>query len=487
MSDFSRPDIPVPSAKSGRIRRVLRRMRAYALPGGGKMLQTESDNNRLRLLLEQSPQAYAVWSQRGEVAVAPHLSRWLGTKTIRHVEDIIYTLAPSDAAALEGLWHRLQREGQPFSLRVRTADEQRILGIQGERRQDDSGEALDIFWFTDLTHSLTNVSKAQQEKNILEEITAEYLTRLETVPLPLWVRDNEGILMWCNAAYATMVEADQSDVIGEQKELMGSKAGMGRAMATRARNERDLVSEKHPLVIQGERRLMQVSEMPLGTDGQTLGLAQDMTSLDEMQSELRRFRASTQELLRALNTGIAIFNPKTQLTFYNDAYVNLFPLDEVFLDDKPPLSEIMEALREKRKLPEQADFRLYKKQWLDRFTSLIGPHEEMMHLPDGTAIRMIVVPHPLGGLFMTFEDVTSRLELESSYNTLIAVQRETIDNLAEGLAVWRSDARLALFNPAFAQMWHFKSKELEGTPHATSIVPKMESLFTTEKWEEARD
>jgi PAS domain-containing protein len=85
-------------------------------------------------------------------------------------------------------------------------------------------------------------------------------------------------------------------------------------------------------------------------------------------------------LLRALNTGIAIFNPKTQLTFYNDAFVSLFPLDDFFLDEKPTLGEIMEILREKRRLPEQADFKLYKKQWTDRFTSLIAPHEELMHL-----------------------------------------------------------------------------------------------------------
>ena len=487
MNNFSHPDQPT-TQSSGRIRRVLKRLRAYTVPGGATMLRQEAENTRLRQLLDQSPQAFAVWSDRGVSVVSPLLAKWLGVRKIDSVNDLIYALSPSDAAALDGLWQRLQRDGQPFSLRAKTADEQRILGIQAERRDGTDGENLVIFWFTDMTHSLSNVNKAQVEKNLLEQKYHEHLHRLQSLPLPVWIRDSEGILMWVNDAYVTMVESNFADVIEQQKELMGSKAMLAKTIAQRARNDRESVSENHPLIIQGERRLMQLNETPLGHsgghEGQTIGIAQDMTMLDEMQSELRRFRASTQELLRALNTGIAIFNPKTQLTFYNDAFTALFPLGEGFLDDKPTLGEVMEALREKRRLPEQADFRTYKKQWLDRFTSLIAPHEELMHLPDGTGIRMIAVPHPLGGLFMTFEDVTSRLELESSYNTLIAVQRETIDNLAEGLAVWRSDARLALFNPAYAQLWQVDPKDLEGTPHASAIIPKMEHLFAPEIWGE---
>jgi hypothetical protein len=69
------------------------------------------------------------------------------------------------------------------------------------------------------------------------------------------------------------------------------------------------------------------------------------------------------------------------------------------------------------------------------FTGLIDPYEDMLHLPGWFVLRMLVVPHKTGGLMMTFEDVTSRLALESSYNTLVAVQKETLDNLDEGVGV----------------------------------------------------
>ena len=87
------------------------------------------------------------------------------------------------------------------------------------------------------------------------------------------------------------------------------------------------------------------------------------------------------------------------------------------------------------------------------FTSLIEPQQELLHLPDDRTLSLSVSPHPLGGLIFVYEDVTDRLALERSYNTLIEVQRETLDNLYEGIAVFGSDGRLKLYNPAYRTMW----------------------------------
>ena len=84
----------------------------------------------------------------------------------------------------------------------------------------------------------------------------------------------------------------------------------------------------------------------------------------------------------------------------------------------------------------------------------------------------------MGGLMMmTFEDVTSRLELESSYNTLIAVQKETLDNLAEGVAVFGGDGRLRLWNPSFAKLWALNPEDLDGNPHITRLAERMKARF----------
>ena len=147
----------------------------------------------------------------------------------------------------------------------------------------------------------------------------------------------------------------------------------------------------------------------------------------------------------------------------------------------------MEKLRETRRLPEQADFRKFKQSWLDMFTGLIDPYEDMLHLPDGSALRMLVVPHKTGGLMMTFEDVTSRLALESSYNTLVAVQKETLDNLDEGVAVFGGDGRMKLWNPSFGRLWGINPEGLEGEPHISRIVERMKVFFAESLWAAKRE
>lgn len=177
---------------------------------------------------------------------------------------------------------------------------------------------------------------------------------------------------------------------------------------------------------------------------------------------------------------MATFSGEQTIEFYNSAFANLWGLEEGWLNTRPKLGDILEKLRADRRLPEQADFPKYKQGWLDMFRKLIDPHEDMMYLPDGSAVRLLVLPHPMGGLMMTFEDVT--VKLESSYNTLIAVQKETLDNLAEGVVVYGGDGLLKLWNPAFAAIWTANPEELEGQPHINKIVDKVRDLFVPDEW-----
>jgi PAS domain-containing protein len=52
-----------------------------------------------------------------------------------------------------------------------------------------------------------------------------------------------------------------------------------------------------------------------------------------------------------------------------------------------------------------------------------------------------------------FENLTEKINLESRYNTIVRVQGVTLDNLAEGVAVFGPDGRVRLSNPAFSNLW----------------------------------
>ncbi len=73
--------------------------------------------------------------------------------------------------------------------------------------------------------------------------------------------------------------------------------------------------------------------------------------------------------------------------------------------------------------------------------------------------------------------MTDKLALERSYNTMIEVQRETLDNLYEAVAVFGSDGRIKLSNPAYAQMWQVAAADLSGEPHVGEIIEKQRAFF----------
>ena len=82
----------------------------------------------------------------------------------------------------------------------------------------------------------------------------------------------------------------------------------------------------------------------------------------------------------------------------------------------------------------------------------------------------MTTPNPDGGLTYLFHDVTERLDLERRFQELIRVQGETLDNLAEGVAVFGSDGRLRLHNAAFVSMWNLEPHDLSDRPHIERIT-----------------
>jgi signal transduction histidine kinase len=120
-------------------------------------------------------------------------------------------------------------------------------------------------------------------------------------------------------------------------------------------------------------------------------------------------------------------------------------------------------------LPEQQDFRSWKGQLHESYRALEA-REDMWHLPRGRTLRVVTTPNPEGGVTYLFDDVTERLDLERRFDALIRVQGETLDNLAEAVAVFASDGRLRLHNPAFAKLWKLPPEVLDERPHIEAVI-----------------
>ncbi len=319
---------------------------------------------------------------------------------------------------------------------------------------------------------------AERERGALRAI-------VDALPFPVWRRRIGDLkLIALNRAYAASVDADPGRALGDGLELAGPE---GRTLAGRARDQNSALRERRHVVVDGARKLLELSEIPLKESGELVGFAADLTDMEAARGELARHTAAHAAVLENVAAAIAIYGPDTRLSFFNAAFAQLWQLEPDWLGSSPTMDEILERLRERRRIPEHADFKAFKKQQRALFTSLIQPLEELLHLPDERTLRLSVSPHPMGGLTFVYEDVTDRLALERSYNALIATQRETLDNLYEGIAVVGSDARLKLWNPAFARMWKLAPEDLAGEPHIADIVEKFRDLSPSPgPWPEAK-
>lgn len=322
----------------------------------------------------------------------------------------------------------------------------------------------------------------------LEAARDSISSALASLSVPVWRRSAGLRIVDCNPAFAAAVEASVADAIAEGRMLGGPQVALRtRELAAAAASERAPRSVELHVVVGGARRRLEISEAPLPGGG-TVGTAIDVTAREDLRAEMKRVVAAHADVLENLQTAIAVFGADQRLRFFNTAYARLWRLDEAWLRGEPDFGSVLEELRAQRRLPEYADFREFKRQRLKLFTSLIEPLEEVAYIPDGTTLHARIAPHPLGGLLFTYEDVTDRLALERSYNTLIAVQRETIDNLLEGVAVIGSDARVKLWNPAFLGLWGLSAEDLAGDVHIGRLVDLTRALHRAgPDWEAERE
>ncbi|MDQ7248960.1 PAS-domain containing protein [Dongia sedimenti] len=428
------------------------------------LTRTEAERAGLQAREAALPLARIRWRSGGTFALEEKAAGLLNGRP-DNIEALLALLAEPDRAAIGAGLAKLDRDGTAFTGAAKCTATGRTIKLSAAAAAD--GERMLCL---DDVEDLLQQALAPYEQGRAE--LGQLSALLDRLPYPVWRRDAGMTVTYCNRAHARLFGGTPADVIAKGREISSA----AKALARRAQKLSLAQSESQQLVVDGHRRLYDFHEVPL-EDGSLVGYALDQTALEESHAELVRHIAAHDDVLQSLGNGIVIFGPDRRVKFFNAAYRDQFSLDANFLRGEPTIDQVLEALRERRQIAEQADFRSFKQEFIRHVMTLIEPFEDLMHTPGGATFRMVATPHPFGGVTLTFEDVTDKLTLERNYNTLIAVQKETIDNLYEGIAVFGSDGRLKIHNPAYAKLWNLGDEDLEGEPHVTKIVDLVRPYF----------
>lgn len=303
----------------------------------------------------------------------------------------------------------------------------------------------------------------------------QYRSLLNAAPFAAWRRDLAGDIIWRNTTLEELLGGD-----GSHDEL-ASKADARRpqALVAKARDEEALAGEERRFVVEGQRRVFQVLETPLLSEDESAGFAIDVSDTEELRRDLRRHIRANNEVLQHMSTAVGIYDREKRLIFANRAFTQFWGLEEEFVGHQPTLGEVMDRLHQNRKLPEQVEYRQFRRNREAFFNTLLEPFEDLYQLPDERMVRETITRHSFGGLLFMVEDATDRIVLERTLNTLIAVQRATLDNLHEAVAVFGPDGRLNLTNVGYRKMLGISQELTEKEPHIRDLVDHV-----LEQWEE---
>lgn len=282
------------------------------------------------------------------------------------LSTVLSRLDIQDAKLLSESFQNLVQKGMPFELTVATENKRLFLAVIGRVLfVSDTRQNSYVMWFKDMTRKTALlIEERQAYTRLLQQ--REILTKtLNTLPFPIYVEDKEGTVCFANKAYAD----SQEDFADMHWVELGLSLG---------------------------------KDLPYA-----LKYGQDKTTEEGLSALLSDAERAHKAVLKEIPFGVVLFDSTAHLTFFNNAFCELWGIDSHWLRKEPLYSAFLDKIQEKGLLPQVKDFAQYKKVQLSMFAQLTKTTEEFLYLPGGQIIRRLMIPHANGGVLILDERKTA--------------------------------------------------------------------------------
>lgn len=411
-----------------------------------------------------------------------------GTKS--SFEDILKNFYKDDVKKIQKYVSLLKEDGVSFDdvFMLKTAS--KFLRLVGTRINGIDGNIYcDMVWFRDVSFETNRISSLEKAKDDASAKLSQLQDTIDNLPYPVWLRDENLRIISCNKKFIDLAGGNKE--IGQEiNSASGESVSKELARAAHAANRcrRQTVN----VVKNGERLVMEAVETPFHAGESldkiyTAGTLVNINELDELKRNLKLHQNAQLEILGTLGTAFAVFDQHLKLAFHNNSFANLWQLEESWFETEPSYAAFLDTIREKRLLPEVPDYAMFKNDEQKKFSQIIDPQKDMLHLPNGKTLRRLRAAYPMGGLIFAYEDITDRLATTSAYNALLSVQREMLDNIFDAVLIFGSNGRLNFYNEAYIKLWNAAKDFLDQEPNLGEILDSQRSFFSSEEnWEELK-
>lgn len=415
----------------------------------------------------------------------------LAEGTASGFDDILKNFYKEDAKRIQKYVDLLREDGVSFDDEFTLKNSSKRLRLSGSRINGIDGNIYcDMIWFRDISVESQTIDELESEKSNWFKQILKLEDLINNIPYPVWLRDDKLNIFELNRKYLEFFEnKNREDIISNHLEIQNVNGEhISRNLAFLAHSINKTKKQTVNIIKNGERRVYEVVETPFHVEDSldkiyTAGALIDITELDDLKRNLKIHQNAHLEIMGTLGTAFAVFNNKLKLAFYNKAFVQLWKLEDIWLEQQPNYSMFLDVLRDKRMLPEVPDYLAFKNGEQKDFSTIIEAKEDMLHLPSGQTIRRVRIPHPMGGLVFAFEDVSDKLATRRAYNSLLAIQKESLENLFDAVIIFGFDGHLNFYNQSYLNLWKTEEEILEKEPNISELVETQKDFFTkVEDW-----
>lgn len=283
----------------------------------------------------------------------------------------------------------------------------------------------------------------------LHREAAELRKALDRSDTLAWKSDTSGAITWCNAAYIRALDRSTGASGGAVWPLSPLFDAPPDAPLAAADDHREQLSL--PDGAAGPWYRLESDPEP---DGGHLWLAYNIDRIVAAEQARQNVIQTLSKTFAHMTTGLAVFDRTRRLVLFNPALSTITALDPIHLSARPGLGAFLDALREKRRIPEPRDYKTWRREMeaLER-DSAAGTYQQLWSLPDGQTLRVIGRPHPDGAMALFFEDISSEMQLTRTYRERLTLLEAVVAADPAAVMVFDRDGRLVLSNNRHDAIW----------------------------------